>query len=210
MSTWRVQHPNRHDDRPARAVFLDRDGVVLVEKHYLSDPAGVELMPGAAAAMARLQRAGYLLIGISNQSGIGRGRFTLDDHAAVMTRLDEILASAGVAFDGFYFCPHAPGDGCACRKPAPGLLEEAARSFSWDPTASWLVGDKASDVELGLAAGLRAALVRTGHGLEYEDEFQQRWAGRDDAVLADDLGGVCDLILGRGPDDPAVDAEPGP
>jgi D-glycero-D-manno-heptose 1,7-bisphosphate phosphatase len=147
--------------------------------------------------MARLTRAGYLLIGLSNQSGIGRGKFTLEQHAAVMKRLESVLAAAGVGFDGFFFCPHAPAEGCSCRKPAPGLLDEAARSYHWDPAVSWLVGDKASDVELGLAAGLRAALVRTGHGREHEKEVRQRWSGREDVVLMDDLGQVCELILAR-------------
>lgn len=169
------------------ALFLDRDGVVIVDRDYLSDPAQVELIPGVAETMKAASDAGYLLIGISNQSGLGRKFFTLPEMTRVMNRLDEILAREGTGFDGFYYCPHAPSDHCECRKPKTGLLEEAAATCQWDVAASWVVGDKASDVALARAGEMGAVLVRTGHGATFEQEV--RLLGEDDPkiLIADDL-----------------------
>ena len=203
MTVWRAQPPGHDPRRRGRAVFLDRDGVVIADRHYLADPAEVVLLPGVADAMRRLAGDGFWLIGLSNQSGLGRGYFTVEDHAAVMNRLDDLLAAAGTGFDGFFYCPHAPEDGCACRKPARGLLDEAARHFRYDAAASWVIGDKPSDVELGLAAGLRAVMVRTGHGREHEDAFARRWSGRRDVLLLDDLPQAAMAILSATPPETA-------
>lgn len=172
-------------------LFVDRDGVLVVERDYLRRPEEVALVPGAAGALRRARAAGYRLVGISNQSGLGRGRFTAGDFAAVMRRLDELLAAEDCPLDAFYYCPHAPEAGCRCRKPAPGLLEEAARSFVWDGARSWVVGDKLSDVDLALEAGLRPILVRTGYGREQERELGSR-AG---VIVADDLSAAVDRVL---------------
>jgi len=181
-------------------LFLDRDGVVVEERCYLADPADVALVPGAAAAMARARRAGFALVGVSNQSGIGRGHFTLDQFAAVMERLDALLAAAGAAFDAFAYCPHAPGDGCACRKPATGQLDELHGSVPWLPKRSWLVGDKESDVALARRAGLRAVHVATGHGADEAAVVQSKW-GHDPRVLAAaDLPAAVAVILAAGED----------
>jgi D-glycero-D-manno-heptose 1,7-bisphosphate phosphatase len=182
------------------ALFLDRDGVVIVDRDYLSDPEGVELVPGAAAAMVRAAAAGYLLIGLSNQSGIGRGRFGPAELEAVMERVDLELSRHGAALDAMYYCPHAPEAGCRCRKPGPGLLEEAAASFRWDASRSWVIGDKASDVELGRRHGLGAVLVGTGHGADEGARVAMDWSGDPLVVRAADLAGAVGLILGAGAD----------
>jgi D-glycero-D-manno-heptose 1,7-bisphosphate phosphatase len=176
---------------PAPALFLDRDGVVIVEKDYLREARQVELFPGVTEALRRARDAGFLLVGVSNQSGLGRGHFTLADLDAVMGRLDALLRAAGVPLDAFFYCPHAPQDGCDCRKPAPGLLAEAARHLAWDPARSWVIGDKISDVDLALGAGLRACLVRTGYGSQQERRLGER-AG---VLIADDLLAAVAAIL---------------
>jgi len=186
--------------RTGPALFLDRDGVVIVDRDYLSDPEGVELVPGAAAAMVRAAAAGYLLIGLSNQSGIGRGRFGLAELEAVMERVDLELSRHGIALDAMYYCPHAPADGCRCRKPEPGLLEEAAASFRWDASRSWVIGDKASDVELGRRHGLGAVLVGAGLGTGEGARVATDWCGDPLVGQAADLAGAVGLILGAGAD----------
>lgn len=148
--------------RGTRALFLDRDGVIIEDAHYLHDPGGVRLLPGVAPALRRMRDAGWLLIGVSNQSGIGRGLYGEREFAAVQRRVDAELASRGAWLDALYYCPHAPQAACACRKPEPGLLQEAAARFHWTPERSWLVGDKATDIELARRAGLSACLVLTG------------------------------------------------
>lgn len=169
------------------ALFLDRDGVVVSDRDYLADPALVEIISGSDTAIQDARENGFAVIGVSNQSGLGRGKFGPGDFKSVMERIDELLAAADAGFDGFFYCPHAPRDNCDCRKPGPGLLTEAALSCSWDPLASWVVGDKASDVALGRDHGMGAALVRTGYGEQYEDEVRTRWPDDPRVIVADDL-----------------------
>ncbi|HSJ13514.1 MAG TPA: D-glycero-beta-D-manno-heptose 1,7-bisphosphate 7-phosphatase [Longimicrobiales bacterium] len=173
------------------AVFLDRDGTIIVEKHYLADPAGVELIPGAAEALARLARAGYALVLITNQSGIARGLYARTDFERVQQRVEALLLEQGVRLDGVYHCPHHPDfDGpCECRKPAPGLFRRAADELGLDLSGSACVGDRLSDLEAALAFGARALLVLTGHG---ERERRGGWPGLE--VVAD-LGAAADRIL---------------
>lgn len=147
--------------------FLDRDGTVIVEKNYLGDPAGVELLPGAAAGMRRLRELGYGLVLVTNQAGVGRGFFTEAAVAAVHQRLTELLAVAGVVLDGIYYCPHHPAAGCTCRKPLPGLIRQAQADLPVDLARSVVIGDKPSDIELGRAVGMRAILVETGYGADH-------------------------------------------
>jgi histidinol-phosphate phosphatase family protein len=148
----------------APAIFLDRDGTLIEDRGYLGDPDGVALLPGAAEGLRRLQEAGYQLVVVTNQSGLGRGYYGVGDYRAVEARLDAVLAAAGIRLDGTFFCPHAPEAGCACRKPARGLYEAARRRIAFDPARSWMIGDKASDLAFGRAAGLRTVLVATGEG----------------------------------------------
>ncbi len=190
---------------PRPTLFLDRDGVLIRELDYLGDAAGVEVLPGVAEALVLAREAGFQLIGLSNQSGIGRGLFSEEDFGRVMIRLEELLDEAGAFLDGFFYCPHEPAAGCDCRKPAPGMLAEASRSFGWDPKRSWLIGDKSSDVVLARQAGLGAFLVLTGHGPEQVAEVRVRFAGDPRVrVTADLRAAVAAAILGREPgEDPA-------
>jgi D-glycero-D-manno-heptose 1,7-bisphosphate phosphatase len=145
--------------RPRSAVFLDRDGTVIEDRHYLADPEGVRLLPGAAESIAALNRAGVTVVLVTNQSGIGRGLFSAERFAAVQLRLGELLAAAGARFDAVYHCPHAPEDSCHCRKPAPGLFLRAAEELGLDLPTSTYVGDRMRDLECGIALGGRAFLV---------------------------------------------------
>ena len=150
--------------------FLDRDGTIIVERHYLSDPDGVELLPDAAVGIRALRRSGMPVVVISNQPGIGRGLYDADAVERVNARMVSLLEAEGVTVDRIYLCPHTPEDGCACRKPAPGLVYEAARDLLRSPARSIVVGDKRCDVELGAAVGATTVLVRTGYGAETERE----------------------------------------
>jgi histidinol-phosphate phosphatase family protein len=145
---------------PRRALFLDRDGTLIVDVGYPRDPALVQPIPGAAEALRHLQRNRALVV-ISNQSGIARGTITEAEAAAVHDRFVAMFAEAGVTFAGFYYCPHGPDDGCRCRKPAPGLLEDAARELDLDLASSAMIGDKPSDLEAGRAAGC-GLVIRLG------------------------------------------------
>lgn len=145
--------------------FLDRDGTIIVDKHYLSDPGHVELENGAADGMRALAAAGYALVVVSNQSGIGRGLLTREQVEAVNARCDYLLRQQGVVVEGWYLCPHAPEQDCGCRKPAVGLALEAGRDLELDLGRAIVIGDKRSDVELGLALGVTGILVATGHGM---------------------------------------------
>lgn len=142
------------------AVFLDRDGTIMQDADYCSDPKQVEIFSDVPGALRRLKTAGYKLIVITNQSGIGRGFFTLEQYRAVEA---EVLRQLG---DGLiqatYFCPDVPGQHSACRKPAPGMVLQAAREHDIDLARSFFIGDKESDVECGHNAGLRTIRVRTG------------------------------------------------
>ena len=151
-----------------RYVLLDRDGTIIADRHYLKDPAGVELLPGAAAGLKALQELGLGLLVVSNQSGLGRGYFREEDLWAVHMRLRQLLADQGVQLEGSYYCPHTPDDACACRKPGTGLVQEAAASHGLEPSQCFVIGDKLSDVALGLALGGVSILVRTGQGREQE------------------------------------------
>jgi D-glycero-D-manno-heptose 1,7-bisphosphate phosphatase len=149
-----------------RNILLDRDGTIIRERHYLCRPEEVELIPGAGRALQRLNGAGYRLFLLSNQSGIGRGYFTESDLEKVQAKLEQLLASYGVAFQGRLHCPHAPQDDCNCRKPRTGMWTSLREEFRLRADESLVVGDKMADVHFGINAGLAATvLVLTGHGL---------------------------------------------
>jgi D-glycero-D-manno-heptose 1,7-bisphosphate phosphatase len=149
-----------------RAVFLDRDGTIIDDPGFLHEPALVRLLPGAAQAIRRLNDAGWLVLTVSNQSGIARGLYDAAAYAAVQRRLVELLAVHGARLDGAYFCPHHPGitGPCECRKPGVQLFHDARAAHGVDFAASYWVGDRLSDVEPARALGGRALLVETGHG----------------------------------------------
>ncbi len=151
-------------------VLLDRDGTLIVERHYLSDPDGVELLPGAAAGLRRLSQLGLGLLVVTNQSGVGRGLFTEATVDAIHVRLSALLAAEGVEIEHYFSCPHLPEAGCACRKPLPGMGLAAAERFGFDPRAAFVIGDKPCDIELGQALGATTLLVLTGYGWRHAGE----------------------------------------
>ena len=181
---------------PRPAVFVDRDGTLIIERDYLSDPAELELLPGAAAALHDLKAAGMALIVISNQSGVGRGLFPLSRVYEVMARLRVDARAAGIELDGIYFCPHRPEEGCACRKPGTLLLERAAEDHLLSLRGSFMVGDKLLDVETVQGAGGQGVLVRSGYGREEEERsLGGAAAGREPDHVCDDLAAASAWIL---------------
>jgi D-glycero-D-manno-heptose 1,7-bisphosphate phosphatase len=145
-----------------RAVFLDKDGTLVRDVPFNVDPARIELVPDALAACAMLARGGWPLFIVSNQPGVARGYFEERALAAAFEHLVRRLADGGVALSGAYWCPHDDGDGCGCRKPAPGLFRRAAREHRLDLARSWMIGDILDDVEAAHRAGCRAVLVDNG------------------------------------------------
>jgi D-glycero-D-manno-heptose 1,7-bisphosphate phosphatase len=147
---------------PRPAVFLDRDGTLIHDRGYLADPAGVELLPGAGEGAARLAAAGFALVLVTNQSGIGRGWFTEEAYRAVHRRMAEALAAHGARLDGAYHCPDAAdsADPDAERKPGAGMFRRAARELGLELGRSWLVGDRLRDVAAAERLGARGVLVR--------------------------------------------------
>ena len=166
---------------PRRFVLLDRDGTVIVERHYLSDPAGVELLPGAARGLRRMQELGLGLVVITNQSAIGRGYFDEARLDQIHLRMFELLHQEQVSLDGIYYCPHRPEEHCQCRKPASALPNRAARELGFNSAESLVIGDKECDIELGQRLGATTVLVLTGYGRETEAKKQVQ----PDFVVAD-------------------------
>lgn len=147
-----------------RYILLDRDGTICVEKEYLKDPNGIQLIPDSLEGLRILQDCGFGLIIVSNQSGVGRGYFTRNEMEAVNNTLLNKLRVGGIEIDGIYCCPHTPDDACSCRKPRTGLVELASNELGFDPTQSIVIGDKAADIRLGAALKAEAYLVLTGYG----------------------------------------------
>jgi len=145
------------------AIFLDRDGVIIVEKHFQIDIDKIEFLPRALDALLKISGI-FKLIVISNQSGVGRGYFTLDEAVKFNSKLHDILLKNDVEIDDWYICPHTPDDNCTCRKPRPGMLLEAASNHSIDFNVSYLIGDKSSDIAAGKSVGVKTILVRSGYG----------------------------------------------
>jgi histidinol-phosphate phosphatase family protein len=170
-------------ERPA--VFFDRDGTLIHEVHYCSNPSQVRAVEGAVEALVKLSDAGFALVIVTNQSGIGRGYFTHDDYHRVHEEVLWQLQPAVIT--GAYYDESTPDQPSPRRKPATAMLEEAAREHGLDLSRSWMVGDKTSDVECGKNAGLRTVLVETGHGKDHLD------CGADGVVP--DIGYAADFIL---------------
>ena len=171
------------------ALFADRDGTIIAEVEYLSDPDGVFLIPGAAGALRAFADAGYAIVIVTNQSGIARGFYTEDDYQRVNARVLRLLADEGVPVDGVYHCPHHPSVNglCDCRKPGTGMYLQAAGDLGLDVRRSIFVGDRRRDTDPALALGGRGILVRTGHG-------RGEVAGPEIGV-AEDLADVAAQIL---------------
>ena len=170
------------------AVFLDRDGTIMRDADYLADPNGVEIFEGASDALRRLKAAGFKIVIITNQSGIGRGYFTVEDYRAVEREVDRQIGPGLI--DATYFCPDLPDSGSPCRKPAPGMILEAQRDLGIDLGRSFMIGDKGIDAQCGRNAGVRTILVPTG--------FEKR-SGRSEADWeARDLQEAAEIILRHG------------
>jgi D-glycero-D-manno-heptose 1,7-bisphosphate phosphatase len=176
-----------------RAVFLDRDGTLIEEREYLSDPENVAPFAGAAEALLSLQTAGFKLFVVSNQSGVGRGFFTMRDVERVNGRMTECFARNGVSFAKIYVAPEAPGQPSRGRKPSPQFLLDARDEFGLDLRASYIIGDKLSDLECGWNAGVKKSiLVRTGYGRILEQERPDLVGA---ALVEDDLPAAAKWIL---------------
>jgi D-glycero-D-manno-heptose 1,7-bisphosphate phosphatase len=173
------------------AVFLDRDGTIIEDAHYLSDPDKVVLIHGAADAISRINAALVPVILVTNQSGIGRGYFTEADYRRVTERLDEMLARKSARIDAAYYCPHAPSDNCDCRKPGVGLFRQAAADHpDIDLARSLYVGDRMRDIQPGITLGGTAVLVPSADTTS-EDLAEAKRVAR----VANSLGTVIDWYL---------------
>jgi len=178
-----------------RAIFLDRDGTLIAEKEYLRDPALVEVFSTAAAALKRLADAGFQLFIVTNQSGVGRGYYTMADVDKVNARMLEEFNRAGVVFQKIYIAPEAPDQPGRGRKPSPQFLLDARDEFGTDLASSYMIGDKLIDLECGWNAGVRASLlVRTGYGAELERKHAGQLAR---GIVVDDLAAAADWILNQ-------------
>src|ERR1044071_3689219 len=165
----------------SRAIFVDRDGTIFHDADYCSDPSQVKLLDGAAAALRKLKNAGYKIIVITNQSGIGRGFFSEKQYRAVEAEVSRQLGNGLI--DATYFCPDPPGQQAKCRKPAPGMVLQAAREQNVDLSRSFLIGDKEIDAECAHNAGVRAIRVRTGFD-KMTDGSRADWVAEDFSAAA--------------------------
>ncbi|MBK7704976.1 MAG: HAD family hydrolase [Acidobacteria bacterium] len=170
-----------------KTVFLDRDGTLIQEVNFLHRLEDLSFFDYTDEAVRRLKQAGFLVVIVTNQSGIGRGIYTADDMHAIHDRIQDELSEK---LDAFYFCPHLPDAGCACRKPQLGMIEQAATEFAIDLANSWMVGDKLLDVQLGFNAGIRTAMVKTGYGIVHGADLE-----REPDIIAENLLEVVAFIL---------------
>ncbi len=181
-----------------RFVLLDRDGTINEEVDHVLDPAQLRLIPGAAAALRELRALGLGLVVLTNQSPVGRGWISSAQLDAIHARLSELLEAEGASIDAYYACPHAPEDGCACRKPGTELARRAAAEHGFDPAEAFVVGDHAKDVEMGRRIGARTVFLLTGHGPE-ELEAARPFADHVAADLAGALPYIRDTVRGSAP-----------
>ncbi len=169
------------------AVFIDRDGTLIEEVNFLARVQDLEVFSFTPKAIRMLKDRGFLVIVVTNQSGIGRNIYTETDMHAIHAQIQKEL---GDSIDAFYFCPHLPCDGCECRKPGLGMIEAARRDFDIDMTRSWMIGDKKIDVETGFKAEIKTAMVRTGYGSQHANDLE-----RSPEIIAVDLLNAVELLL---------------
>lgn len=186
-----------------QAVFIDRDGTISEEVGYINHLSRFRLFPYAATAIKHLHNAGYLVILVTNQAGVARGYFSEEMVHTIHQKMTEELAAGGAALDAIYYCAHHPSVGeapyrldCDCRKPKPGLLQRAAHEFNIDLANSWMVGDRYSDLELAVNAGVKSVLVLSGYGRGEWEHHSQNWTIQPDLV-AEDLGQAARLLSER-------------
>ncbi len=179
-----------------KALFLDRDGTLIEERDFLHRPEEVVIFPGVAQALKKLQDAGFALFIVTNQSGVGRGYFTMAEVAQVNDHISQELARDGVHFDGIYIAPEAPDQPSRGRKPSPQFLLDARDEHGVDLSASYMIGDKWIDLECGKNAGVKQSLlVRTGYGAELERKHPEKLK---DSVVVNDLPAAVEWILNNG------------
>jgi len=179
------------------AVFLDRDGTINEDPGYLGDPNKLKLFPESGKALSELKNdLHFMLVVISNQSGVARGLITREDVELVNTKLNELLSADNVSIDAFYYCPFHPDfnseDECSCRKPSPKLIFQASKDHNIDLTKSYFIGDTVSDVQCGLNAGLKTILVKTGYGKESISILQKE--NKIPTFVAENLPDACGFI----------------
>jgi D-glycero-D-manno-heptose 1,7-bisphosphate phosphatase len=186
-----------------RAVFIDRDGTISEEVGYINHPSRFRLFPYAASAVQHLNENGWLAILVTNQAGVARGYFSEDMIQTVHTAMTADLESNGAKLDAIYYCAHHPSVGeppyrfdCDCRKPKPGLISRAAQDFDVDLNASWMVGDRYSDIELARNAGLKSAFVLSGYGRGEWEHQSMTWTQQPELV-AENLLDAVHLIVGK-------------
>ncbi len=175
-------------------IFLDRDGTLNPDPGYIKSPDQFELFPGVSEALARLKRAGARLIVVTNQSGIARGFLSRKDLDAVHMKLKRLLDGAGVTLDAIYFCPHHPDDGCECRKPNRGMIDQAVRECGVNLDRSYLIGDHLRDIELAKRVGARSILVTTGV-VSPQDAERLNVSGAAPDRIASSLAEAADWLL---------------
>ncbi len=177
-----------------KAIFLDRDGTLNRDFGYVHKLTDWQWLPGVKDALRRLKDAGWLLIVVSNQSGIGRGYFSREDLENLQAALDRELADFGAGIDAWYYCPHVDGDDCDCRKPKAGLIARAARDWRVDVSSSWMLGDRLRDVHAGLAAGCKAGLLYNPGRL---DEWHQAARSLPEVKKWQDFAKAAEFLLQR-------------
>jgi D-glycero-D-manno-heptose 1,7-bisphosphate phosphatase len=177
-------------------VFLDRDGTVAEEVGYLNHVERFRMFAFTGAAIRKLKDAGFAVVVVTNQSGVARGYFPESVVGEVHERMQRELAAQGATPDGIYYCPHGSADACKCRKPATGMIEQAAREHHLDVRRSFVVGDRYRDMELAFAAGCKAVFVRSGYGRGEEAWHAKEWPRQPDMIV-DDLEKAVDWILGH-------------
>lgn len=180
-----------------RAVFLDRDGVLIENRPgYVRSWTDVSVLPGVPQALQALRRANFVLLIVSNQSVVGRGLMDLSAVQALQQQIEAELTRMGGGVDGAYLCPHAPEMNCDCRKPKPGLILQGAQDWQVDLSASFLIGDALSDLQAARAVGVRPVLVRSGRGVIQEQLLDaQEWAG---LLVFDHLADAAEWICAQG------------
>jgi D,D-heptose 1,7-bisphosphate phosphatase len=173
-----------------KAVFLDRDGTINIDVHYLADPDKFEMYPGVGEGVRELKNHGFKVIVVTNQSGIGRGYYSLDQLSAIHKKMNNIFLRYDITLDGIYYCPHHPDDHCNCRKPNTGLFEKAISQHNINISKSFMVGDKLLDIEAGKKIGARTILIPELHVREEFLQTHDIWNYRPDYIAENFLEGV--------------------
>jgi D-glycero-D-manno-heptose 1,7-bisphosphate phosphatase len=176
------------------AVFMDRDGTVNEPVGFINHISLFRLFPWSVEAIRLVNRAGFLAVLVTNQSGVARGLYTEELVEEVHSRLNDMLDEGGAHLDGVYYCPHGLAGGCDCRKPKPGMLLQAERDLEVDLARSYVIGDTYSDLEMAWNVGARAALVLTGYGRGNYEHHRHQWARQPDKVAPDLYAAVAEIV----------------